>query len=339
MATGVFPEWGQMKGVDFTSPQEAWLDANPLRPNENYFRRVDSIVRAAEKNNMMLVVGIFHAQDVEKRRITMQNVKAWAKWLTGRYKTAPNIIWSMYPHADSLSLPFIEATVQGIKEGDGGRHLITIHPDPSPKSSSYIHASPWLSFNTLQTWDTDYINYEMVILDYKKSPAKPAVNGEARYEEEDGTTPFQTRRAGYWSCMAGGFYSYGHLGNWKSPLTWRKWYLSDGAKQMKIMGDFFRSIPWWDLTPDQSIFVNPIKGNVAASSRNRDQLLAYLTAKQETTIRLDKLKSKYASGWWINPLTGIRSKAGDYDCSKEYVFRLPEDWEDAILFFQSKTDI
>src|SRR5258705_12342474 len=25
MATGVFPEWGQMKGVDFSSPQEAWL--------------------------------------------------------------------------------------------------------------------------------------------------------------------------------------------------------------------------------------------------------------------------------------------------------------------------
>lgn len=338
MATGVFPEWGQMKGVDFTSPQEAWLEANPLRPNEDYFARVDSIVLTAEKNNLILVVGIFHAQDIEKGRITLQNKKPWAKWIATRYKHSSNIVWAMYPHADSLSLPFIQATVQGIEECDGGRHFITVHPDPSPKSSSFLHASTWLSFNTLQTWNSDFINYEMVILDYKKSPAKPVVNGEARYEEEDGTTPFQTRRAGYWSCLAGGFYTYGHQDNWKSPLTWRRWFQSDGAAQMKILGDFFRSIEWWKLTPDQSVFVHEIKGNVAGYSQDGNWLLAYLTADQQATIRLDKIKSKHVSAWWMNPLTGNKSKAGEYDTSKQYTFHLPNGWEDAILYFQSKTE-
>jgi hypothetical protein len=338
MATGVFPEWGKQKGVDFTNPENAWVNGNPSEPNERYFARVDSIVLAAEKNDMILVVGIFHAQDIDKGRINMQNAKPWAKWITGRYKSASHIIWSMYPHADSLSLPFIKATLQGLREGDGGSHLITMHPDPSPKSSSFLHASSWLSFNTLQTWSPDWINYEMVISDYGKNPAKPVINGEARYEGEDGTTAFQTRRAGYWSCMAGGFYSYGHLCNWKSPLTWRKWYNSEGARQMKIMGDFFRSMPWWKLAPDQSIFVNEIKGNAACYSRDGDLVLVYLTAAQETTVRLGKLKSKHLSGWWMDPKTGIRTKAGDYNNSREYTFRLPAGWEDAVLLFQGTPD-
>lgn len=338
MATGVFPEWGETKGVDFKSRQEAWLDRNPSQPNEKYFARVDSIVSEAEKNSMILVVGIFHAQDIEKGRINLQNIKPWARWIARRYKYSSNIIWSMYPHADSLSLPFIQATVEGINEVGGTSHLITIHPDPSPKSSSFLHTSPWLSFNTLQTWNTDMINYDMVIMDYKKKPAKPVVNGEARYEEEDGTTPFQTRRAGYWSYFAGGFYTYGHQSNWKSPLTWKSWHLTDGARQMKIMGDFFRSIQWWKLIPDQSVFATTYSGNVGGYSQDGDWIIVYLTVDKAATIRLDKIKSKHVTGWWINPATGIKSKAGDYDTAKEYEFRLPKGWEDALIFFQSKRD-
>jgi hypothetical protein len=36
-----------------------------------------------------------------------------------------------------------------------------------------------------------------------------------------------------------------------------------GALQMKIMGDFFRSIDWWKIVHDQMIFEKWINGNVA----------------------------------------------------------------------------
>jgi hypothetical protein len=90
--------------------------------------------------------------------------------------------------------------IEGIHDGDGGNHLITIHPDPSPTSSSFFYPAQWLSFNTLQTWNTGFINYTMVLRDYMNIPQLPVVNGEARYEEEDGTTPEDTRRAGYFRC-------------------------------------------------------------------------------------------------------------------------------------------
>ena len=206
---------------------------------------------------------------LKKAGSRIQNARAWATLANTTLQNHKNIIWSMYPHADSSSLPIIKETIAGIKEGDGGTHLITMHPDPSPKSSSFMQQEEWLSFNTLQTWSSNFINYEMVKTDYEKMPVKPVVNGEARYEGEDGTTPFETRRAGYWSYLAGGFYSYGHRDNWMAPLKWRNWYRSEGAMQMKIMGDIFRSLEWWKLVPDDSVFVEKTNGDIAARVRKK----------------------------------------------------------------------
>ena len=47
MITGVFPEWDIMKGVKHQNPVKAWLNQNPLTPNEEYFKRTDSIISIA----------------------------------------------------------------------------------------------------------------------------------------------------------------------------------------------------------------------------------------------------------------------------------------------------
>ena len=177
------------------------------------------------------------------------------------------------------------------------------------------------------------MNYDMVRSDYVRRPSKPAVNGEARYEEEDGTTPFEVRRSAYWSYLAGGFYSYGHRDNWKSPGTWRNWYDSPGARQMKIMGEFFRSIDWWKIVPDQLIFEKQISGNVAAYSSDGDWIVAYLTDKIPVTIKLNNITaSKTVNAWWINPVSGERTKTGTFKTSENKTFIIPEGWQDAVLF-------
>ena len=332
MITGVFPEWGIMNGVNHQNPVNAWLNQNPLTPNEEYFKRTDSIISIAAEYGIMLVIGVYHAMDVEKGRITIQNAKAWATWLSQRYKNEKNIIWSMYPHADSSSLPIIKEIIAGITEGESGTHLITMHPDPSPKSSSFMQQEEWLSFNTLQTWNSNFINYQMVQTDYEKMPVKPVVNGEARYEGEDGTTPFETRRAGYWSYLAGGFYSYGHRDNWMAPLKWRNWYRSEGAMQMKIMGDIFRSLEWWKLVPDESVFVDSVNGNVTARSKDGDWIITYLTNMNPLTLKLNTITAlKKVTAWWISPVTGKRKKIGTFETSGDQIFLPPKNWRDAVL--------
>ena len=335
MATGVFPEWGQMQGMQPWEGMQAWVNNDPLTPNEDYFARADSIVAVAEELGIEIVLGVYHARDSDAGRINLQNAKIWSIWLAQRYNKSKNIIWSMYPHADPSSKPIIDEIVQGILEGDGGTHLITMHPDPSPASSSFMHSESWLSFNTLQTWSTDLRNYDMVRADYEKIPVKPVVDGEARYEEEDDTQPFETRRAGYWACLAGGFYSFGHCNNWKSPRTWRDWYNSPGTGQMNILGNFFRSIEWWKIIPDQSIFVKQINGNVAARSQDGDWILAYLTNPDPVTLKLDFITTpETLTGWWVDPLTGNRMKIGNFTVSKNHDFIPPGDWKDAILLIK-----
>jgi len=334
MATGLYPEVAAMVGMKPLVGMQAWLNNNPFTPNENYFKRMDSIVSVAKELNMLLVVGVYHAGDNDKGRITIQNAKPWAKWLAQRYKNAKNIAWSMYPHAIQSSAPVILATVQGIIEGDSGTHFITMHPDPSPTSSSFMHNESWLSFNTLQTWSSDSLNYIMVAADYARTPVKPVVNGEARYEEESGTTPFDIRRGAYWSYLAGGFYSYGHGSNWLSPQTWQNWYDSPGANQMKALRSIFESVDWWNLIPDQSIFVDGIKGNAAARSANGDWILAYLTSNASVTLRLDNISASSVTGCWIDPLTGAKKDIGTFRTSGTNIFSLPDGWKDGVLLFK-----
>ena len=335
MVTGVYPAWGTMQGMKPWQGIQAWLDNNPLTPNEAYFKRGDAIIAAAERLGIVLVLGVYHARDGDEGRINIRNAGAWAKWLAQRYKAAPNIVWSMYPHAQPSSEPVIRAVVQGLREGDDGVHLVTMHPDPSPKSSSFMHAESWLSFNTLQTWSRDFANHGMVSADYARIPAKPVVDGEARYEEEDGTTPLETRRAGYWACLAGGFYSYGHRDNWKSPQTWRSWYGSPGAGQMKIMGELFRSLKWWRLVPDQSILAEGAVGAATARSADGDWIFAYLTGDAPVTLKLDGFTvSPSVAGWWIDPLTGARTRIETFRRSRTRTFTPPRGCQDAILLLR-----
>jgi len=44
-----------------------------------------------------------------------------------------------------------DGTEVGLKEGDGGRHLITYHPMGGHSSSEWLHDEPWLDFNMLRS--------------------------------------------------------------------------------------------------------------------------------------------------------------------------------------------
>jgi hypothetical protein len=75
MVTGVYPEWGAMMGMKSWNGLQAWVNNNPLTPNEDYFKRADAIVAAAEELGMVLVVGVYHARDKDEGRINTQNAK------------------------------------------------------------------------------------------------------------------------------------------------------------------------------------------------------------------------------------------------------------------------
>ncbi len=318
---------------------------DPLTPNERYFAHVDRVVEAANRNNLVCAIGIYHKSNDYGRLITAKTARPWARWIGQRYRRSPNVIWSMYPQAKDSYTPIVRELAAGLQEGDGGRHLITVHPDPSPASSSeHWHQERWLALNTIQTWNSGFANYRMVASDYARRPTKPVVNGEARYEEEGGTRPLDIRRGAYWSFLAGGFYSYGHGGNWMAPGKWRTWIDAPGAGQMTVYREIITSLPrWWTRIPDQSILVGgPGSGRApaaAARSAAGDWILVYAASPATLTINMAKLASgSTAEVFRIDPRTGERTLIGTYPAGGQQSFTVPAGWDDAV-FLVSKPRI
>ncbi len=315
-----------------------WLGGDPLRPNEDYFRHIDPIIRLGEQTGQLLVVGIYHQwhRDI----ITLENARAWVRWVARRYRDVPNLAWCMYPQAADAYRPVCRELAAGLREGDGGAHLISIHPDPSVASSSFMHDENWLKFNMIQTC----VDYDQIVpavtADYQRRPVKPVVMAEGGYEglEFDRLqTPHHVRKQAYWTALAGGHHVYGHNDAWLYPLEWDRWLEARGAKQLGIYRKVMTSLEgWWDLIPDPTLILSGASQgyslNLAAHSATGGWIAAYLSESATVRMRFDALKgSGKVQATWIDPRDGSRRQAGAFAASERPEFTSPEGWEDALL--------
>ncbi len=326
--------------------QKPWLTDDPLTPNEAYFQNVDAVIQAARERGLILYVMAYH--QTCRKHITIGNARAWAKWLARRYKEVPNIIWSLIPEAKPEFVPILRELAAGLREGDGGAHLITVEPDPSPYSSSFIHHEPWLAFNSVQTWKGVELIYPMVTHDYNLQPVKPVLMAEGAYEQgsEYGfdVTPLWIRRQAYYSYLAGGYHAYGHNDSWRILPTWRQALDAPGARQMGVLREIFEARPeWWRLIPDQSLFAagGQTKGRVLhLAAHHAEGLWAvfYLADPAEFSINLASLRGPHVSAAWVNPATGASMAIGAYADTGVQSFTTPTGWEDSLLILESQGD-
>jgi hypothetical protein len=336
---------------DGTQPNAAgekpWVNDDPLTPNEAYFKNVDAAIASARAENVVISLTLYHQR--WRQRITPANGRAWAKWLARRYKDVPNLVWSMTPEAKQEFVPVLREMAAGLREGDGGAHLITFKPDPAPFSSSFLHEEPWLDFNVMQVWKSLDLIYPMVTKDYGLKPVKPVLMGEGAYEagSEYGfdVTPLWVRRQAYYSYLCGASFTYGHNDSWRMLPTWKKSLDAPGAVQMGVLKKIFLGRKeWWCLVPDQSLFASGanIKGdvlNLAARHKDGQWIMAYLGAKASFSIHMDKLTAgKQAKASWIDPRTGDSAPAGSFPASGVQAFTTPEGWEDALLVLEPSKD-
>jgi hypothetical protein len=320
-----------------------WLDSDPSRPNERYFEHVDAVMRVACELDLIQVLGVYHK--TQDRCYDPERARESARWIASRYQDIPHIIWSMYPEAKRQYLPVVSALVKGLQEGDGGAHWITVHPDPSPQSSSFLHQESWLPFNMLQTCvDIEQV-YPMTAADYAFTPTKPAVMAEGGYEGVEfgrPITPLDIRRQAYWTYLAGGHHVYGHNDNWQAPGRWRDWINSPGSLHIGVFRRIITSLKqWWSIIPNQSILA---KGaglgaelDAAGQSLAGDWALVYLSGRHTTSIRMDRVKaSERVAACWIDPRSGDRRRIGTFQYADVKEFSTPEGWEDALLLLEAE---
>jgi hypothetical protein len=320
-----------------------WLDSDPSRPNERYFEHVDTVMRIACELDLIQVLGVYHK--TQDRFYTLDRARQSARWIAGRYRDIPQISWSMYPEAKKQYLPVVRAIAEGLAEGDGGAHWITVHPDPSPQSSSFLHQESWLPFNMLQTCvDIEQV-YPMTAADYAFTPIKPVVLAEGGYEGvEFGRliTPLDVRRQAYWTYLAGGHHVYGHNDNWQAPGKWREWIEAAGSGQLGVFRRIITSLKqWWSVIPNQSVIAKGVGAgtelNAAAHSAAADWALVYLSGRCTASVRMDRIKtSETVAASWIDPRTGDRQRIGTFQYADVPEFSTPQGWEDALLLLEAE---
>ena len=353
--------WGLGSGMEQKTPmanalgQKPWLNDDPSTPNPAYFEHVDQLVQFANQKGLvlaMLPTWGFYVK--ESPVVNMKNARAYGRWLGARYKSAPNVVW--VNGGDRTPTGFEDVfreLARGLREGDGGAHLITYHPCGWRSSAQFYHAEDWLDFNMIETWTEWSKIYPAVVSDSLRAPRKPVVLGEGAYENgpeypQGPITPLIVRRQAWWTVMAGGFHTYGQNQMWRMETDWDKSFDTPGADQVCLMKRIVTSLPWPDLVPDQGVFATGIGSerslNAAMRSSEGKRVLVYLASPTTVFLHLDKIEAKNAKATWISPVTGERKEAGTYATgnltgstfpgSPTQFFKTPGFWEDAVLLLE-----
>ena len=359
-------------------------DDNPETPDDTpdgYWEHIDFVIR--EANERGLVVGALptwgdkwnKAWGAGPEVFTPVNARVYGRWLGRRYRDA-GIIWILGGDRavdNNRHREIIQAMAQGLREGDGGNHLITFHPTGGRGSSEWFHDAPWLDFNMRQNGhEAPYPRYEKTNEDYRREPVKPVLDGEPVYEghplsfnaDANGySVAADVRRALYWDLFGGACgHTYGCHAVWQmcnperypahnKPLTtWQEALQLPGARQMVHARKLLESLPYFTRIPDDSVLLpKPYPAVVPGAgirrfAATRDcegaYILVYAPVGFPFTVRLDSLAGTRCKARWMDPRTGEFHAAGDYSTRAPQTFQTPTPGEltDWVLVLETLPD-
>jgi hypothetical protein len=336
--------------------ESPFLDRDPTKPNEAFFKNVDHVVNRA--NELGLAMGLvtaksWHVNKHPEKVFDEKNAYTFGKFLGARYKNNA-VLW--YPGGDSppgKDEAVWVAMARGLKDGSAGRHLVSYHGQGQTSSSFWFHKAAWLDFNSIQSghgWAAK--TYRFVDKDYALKPAKPTVDMEPPYENHPtgSRTPridsHQVRKAAYWNMLAGAAgHGYGALDLFwlykdsDGPFPrngfqhWRKALAYEGSRQVGYMRRLFELRPWYKLVPDQALLAAGQGEDLVRAARAEDGsfAIAYLPTGKPVSIKMDRITGKAVKAQWYDPRKGTWRAIGTFPSTGVRAFTAPsrgekDDW-------------
>lgn len=336
------------------------LNDDPAKPNEAYFKYVDTLIDVAARYNLYIALLPTWGDKVYRNKwgkgpeiFNESNALVYGKWIGKRYKSRTNMIWVIggdrSPRDNSRDAAIWRSLAKGIEEAVGPENaLMTFHPQPDGLSSSsqWFQLDDWLDMNMLQTGHCrDTPIWEMISDDYNKMPAKPVVNGENIYEEmpvcfnpeELGyASAYDVRKSAYISVFAGAFgHTYGcgpviWFSEKKDNLfaafhTWKEALDIIGANEMKYLKALLESRPMLERLPDQGLLASD--DNCAAeriqATRGNDYIFVYSAYGKQITVKANKISWNKINANWFDPRTGKTTLIGSFDNHADLSFTPP----------------
>ena len=294
---------------------------------------------------------------------TPENAYAYGKLIGQRYRSFDNIIWILggdRPLSSDRHHAIIDAMARGLRDGDGGKFPITLHPCGASSSSAFVHDYEWLDFNMMQSGHGKPSPYcfDMMANDYSRVPTKPVMDGEPCYEDHPINfdtangyyDAYDVRLAAYRNLLGGACgNTYGHHAVWcfrredercaYFPNAWETALHRPGAENIRIYAQFIADHPWYRMKPMPELVIdNPHNAAFTAAAVTDDAVYLYLPAG--VGIRLDTAAMPFvpSSCMLFSP------QDGSYD---EHAAVLHDDgritlpgraagrWMDAVIILQS----
>ncbi len=319
-------------------------------PNEDYFKHVDYVIDEAEKLGLYVALLPVWSHKQAGDIVTTANAEGYGRFLGERYRDQ-QIIWVFGGDDGERHESIWRAMAKGVAIGmtgsdDYSKMLMTYHPLGNQTSSTTLHNELWLDFNMVQSGHCrdKILSYSLIEGDYRKSPAKPVIDGEPLYEDhvicwqpsQGVATAHEVRKFAYWAIFAGAFgHSYGHHNIW--PFTtgahpmdsaglsghWKTLINDEAALQMKHLRYLMESRPFRTGVPDQSIVPSPGSGFAriqATRASDGAYLMVYTPDGKSFTANLNKLSGTEVKAYWYNPKTGAATviKNSQKDSSVEF---------------------
>jgi hypothetical protein len=322
-------------------------------PANDYWDHVDFVVDAA--NALGLYVGFLPTWGDKWNRkwgngpeiFTPGNAAVYGEWLGRRYRDK-GVIWILggdRPVETEAHREILRAMARGLRRGDGGTHLVTLHPTGGHGSAEAFHGEEWLDFNMRQNGHAAEFtgHYDQTRADYDRTPAKPVLDGEPLYEDHPvsfdaaklgHSIAADVRRPLYWDLFSGACgHTYGHHSVWqmwapsREPvndplLPWFEALDQPGAGEMRHARRLLESRPFLSRVPDDTVIVGdrvptsvPGAGRyryVATRDAERRYAMVYAPVGRPFPVRMSAIAGSGVSAWWFDPRTGKATPVGDF---------------------------
>lgn len=317
------------------------------RFNLPHWRKTERMLGHAREKDMILSI-IFYVDGARpgvdpfgKKRMGQEDEQRYYRYAVARLAAFSNVMWDV-TNEYHLFRNEAWANKMGafIRKCDPYDHLMSVHGH----GQFPFRKSPWADFAMYQQWDESG-GYQFM-LENRRQQAQtgrpiPQVNEEYGYEDHYPTwggnrkAPARSadnrRRLAWGMYMAGGYQTTGEradTGTGWGPDTGGGWINGRGDKSMVMLKgygrivDFFTSIPWWKLEPNNEFFEAPrltsVRSELMHVVYTRDKAgraRIYLDGRKQAEVTVTGDTSNWDGSWRLalaNELTKDRPWLGEF---------------------------
>jgi hypothetical protein len=233
-------------------------------PNNAYWAEVDAAINLAAQYNLLVLFNVIETAGWTVAMENNGNTKTYnfGQYIGSRYKNFPNIVWLVGNdfqtwNTNSVDNTLAQSLMQGILSADSNHLMLT---ELNYYLSGSHDDSLLAPYTTLDGAYTYYPTYYEVLKQYN-AVAMPVVTEEAywwgiTYGNITPTTatPLMLRKQAYWTVLSGGLGGYlsGDINSAAFQSGWQTAINDIPATHMSYWGQFFESLSFYKLVPDQS---------------------------------------------------------------------------------------